>query len=453
MATITSLGSGSGLDLESLVTSLMAVESRPLTALKTKAASYTSKISSLGTLKSKLSALQTAAAAMRTTIGKTALTTFASFSASVTDTTIASATATTGAVAGNYTLEVQQLARAQRFASSAFSSTTDAIGSEGDTLTFDFATPDAEGNSRSVTITLDSSNNSLTGLRNAINKANMGVSATIVSGTDGPQLIFSGQEGLANEITLSGELATHFGQTVSAQDAKFSINGIAATSSTNAASGILDGVTVNLAKEGTTTLTVAAEYSTNMTSALNAFITAYNAANSTMTTMGAYDATTKTAGALQGNQVLRDSQTTVRNLLYSTTTGGTSAYQTLSDIGVTAGTDGSLTLNSTKLQSALAADPDAVASLVTKIGESYNTELEKTVGYTGRIKTATDSANTIVKDLEARQEALSLRLETIEKRYRAKFTALDTLISSLNTTSSYLTQQIASLTNSSSSSS
>lgn len=453
MATITSLGVGSGLDLESLVTSLMAVESKPLTALQTKAASYTSKISALGTLKSKLSALQTASAAMRTTIGKTALTTFASYSASVTDTTIASATAATGAVAGSYTLEVEQLARAQRFASATFSSTTDSIGSEGDTLTFDFATPDAEGNSRSVTITLDSSNNSLTGLRNAINKANMGVSATIVNGTDGPQLIFSGQEGLDNEITLSGQLATQFEQSVSAQDAKFSINGIAATSSTNTASGVLDGVTINLAKEGTTTLTVAAEYSTNMTSALNSFITAYNAANSTMTTMGAYDATTKTAGALQGNQVLRDSQTSVRNLLYSTTTGGTSAYQTLSDIGVTVGTDGSLTLNSTKLESALAADPDAVATLVTKIGESYNTELEKTVGYSGRIQTATDSANTIVKDLEARQEALALRLETIEARYRARFSALDTLISSLNTTSSYLTQQLASLTSSSSSSS
>jgi flagellar hook-associated protein 2 len=137
MATITSLGVGSGLDLESLVTSLMAVEARPLTALQTKVASYTSKISSLGTLKSKLSALQTAAAAMKTATGKTALSTFASFTASTADTTIATATATTGAVAGTYTLNVTQLAVAQRFESGTFSSTTDTVGSEGDTLTFD----------------------------------------------------------------------------------------------------------------------------------------------------------------------------------------------------------------------------------------------------------------------------------------------------------------------------
>ena len=117
MATITSLGVGSGLDLESLVTSLMAVESKPLTALQTRAASYSSKISSLGSLKSTLSSLQTAAAAMKTATGKTALTTFASYSASTADTTIATATATTGAVAGTYTLNVTQLATAQRFES------------------------------------------------------------------------------------------------------------------------------------------------------------------------------------------------------------------------------------------------------------------------------------------------------------------------------------------------
>lgn len=450
MATVTSLGAGSGLDLESLVTSLMAVESKAMTSLQTKAASYSSKISSLGTLKSKLSALQTAAAAMKTATGKTALTTFASFSATVADTTIASATAGTGAVAGSYSLNVTQLAQAQRFTSSAFSSTTDTVGEVGDTLTFDFATPDEDGNSRSFTITLNDGNNSLNGLRNAINNANKGVTATIVSGSSGAQLVLTGSQGTANAITLGGTLADTLTQDVEAKDAEFTLNGIAATSSTNTAT-VLDGVTINLTKEGSTTLNVAADYSTNITSALNAFITAYNTANSSMTTMGAYDSTTKTAGALQGNQILRDSQTMVRSLLYSTTTGGSSSYQALSDIGVTVGTDGSLSLDSTKLKNALAADTNAVATLVTKIGSSFNTELEKVVGYTGRIKVATDSTNTIIKDLGKRQEALQTRLDAIETRYRAKFSALDTLLTSLNSTSSYLTQQLANLTDSSSS--
>jgi len=451
MATITSLGVGSGLDLESLVTKLMTAESASLTVLQRKETSYNSKISALGTLKSKLSALQTAAAALKTEIGKTALDKFASYTATTADATIATATATTGAVAGIYALNITQLAQAQRFVSGAFASSSTAVGSVGDTLTFDFATPDSSGNSRSKTITLDSSNNTLTGLRNAINGANMGVTATIVNGTAGAQLVFTGAEGLDNEITLGGTLAAQFTEEIGSKDAAYTINGIAATSTTNASSKVLDGVTVNLAKIGTTTLTVATDYAANMTKALNTFITAYNAANSTMTTMGAYDATTKTAGSLQGNQVLRDAQTQIRSLVYSTTTGGSSSYQRLSDLGVTVGTDGSLSLDSAKLSTALAADPGAAASLVASVGSAFDTTLEKTVGFAGRIQIATDSANTMIKELTKREDTLHLHLDAIEARYRAQFSALDTLVSNLNSTSTYLTQQIASLTKSSSS--
>jgi flagellar hook-associated protein 2 len=450
MATITSLGAGSGLDLESLLKNLMTAESAPLKALQAKEASYTSKISSLGTLNSKLAALQTAAAALKTEVGKTALDKFASYTATTADTTVAKATATIGAVAGTYSLTVTQLAQAQRFASGAFVSSSAAVGNVGDTLTFDFATPDANGASRSKTITLDSSNNTLAGLRNAINSANMGVTATIINGSSGSQLVFTGAEGLDNEITLGGALSAQFTEETSSLDAAFTLNGIPATSSTNASSKVLDGVTINLAKLGSTTLTVAADYATNMTTALNNFITAYNAANSTMSTMGAYDATTKTAGALQGNQVLRDAQTQVRSLIYSTTTGGTSSYQRLSDLGVTVGTDGSLSLNSSKLNSALATDPGAAATLVANVGTVFSTELEKTVGTTGRIKIATDSVNSMLKELTKRQDALQLRLDTIETRYRAQFTALDSLLSNLNTTSDYLAQQLKNLSSSSS---
>jgi len=455
MTTVTSLGVGSGLDLESLVTKLMTAESVPLTVLQTKQTSYSSNISSLGTLKSKLSALQTAAAALTTDIGKTALDKFASYSTTVADTTIATATATTGAVAGTYSLAVTQLAQAQTFTSGTYASTSTAIGSAGDTLTFAFATNDASGNSRSKTITLDSSNNSLIGLRNAINGASMGVTATIVNGSAGAQLVFTGTPGLSNAITLGGSLSgttttPAFTKTGSALDANYTLNGIAATSSTNTSSSVVDGLTVNLAKLGTTTLTVATDYATNITKALNTFITAYNDANSTMTTLGAYDATTKVAGALQGNDVLRDAQTQTRSLLYATKTGGTSPYQTLSDLGVSVGADGSLSLDSTKLNKALAADPSTTAALVAKIGTAYNTTLDKIVGSTGAIQIATTSDNTMISELTKREDALQLRLDAIEKNYRAQFTALDTLVSSLNSTASYLTQQLASLTKSSS---
>lgn len=445
MASITSLGAGSGLELESLVSKLMLVEQAPLTALQKQENSVNSKISSLGTLKSKLASLQTAAAALKPNVGQTASAKFATYSATVADSTLASATAGTGAIAGKYTLDITKLAVADRFVSSAFAASSTAAGSIGDTLTFSFATPDADGNSRDKTITLDSSNNTLAGLRNAINGANMGVTATIVSGTSGAQLVLNGEEGLDNQITLGGNLAAIFSHPVVADSAEFSLNGIAATSNTNNASTVLDGVTINLAKTGSTTLNVAAEYSTKLTSSLNDFIKAYNDANSTMTTMGAYNATTKTAGALQGNSVLRDAQTETRSLLFNTTAGGSSGYQRLSDIGISVGTDGSLSLDSSKLSSALAADPASVATLVGKVGDAYNSSMEKIVGLTGRLKIATDSANTMLKELTKRQDAIELRLTDIEARYRKRFSALDTLISNLNSTSDYLTTQLASL--------
>jgi flagellar hook-associated protein 2 len=281
----------------------------------------------------------------------------------------------------------------------------------------------------------------------------MGVTASIVNdGSGGGKLVFTGEQGVDNEIALSGSasLTGLFTRQLSAVDAEYTLNGIAAKSSSNTSSKVLDGVTINLAKIGTSTLTITADYSANMTTALNTFITAYNAANTSMNSMGAYNATTKVAGSLQGNQVLRDAQIQIRSLVYNTTTGGTSSYQRLSDIGVTVGTDGSLSLNSTKLTNALTADSSAAAELVAKIGTTFNTELEKTVGYSGKIKIATDSANTMTKELTKRQDALLLRLTAIEARYRAQFSALDTLISKLNSTSSYLTQQLASLSNTSS---
>uniref|UniRef100_Q47HZ3 Flagellar hook-associated protein 2 n=1 Tax=Dechloromonas aromatica (strain RCB) TaxID=159087 RepID=Q47HZ3_DECAR len=451
MATITSLGAGSGLDLESLVTKLMSVEKAPLNALTKKESAVNTKISAFGTLSSKLSALQTAAQALKANIGQTALQKFATYSTTVADTSIASATAGTGAVAGTYTLNVTKLAVSDQFVSNTVTSTSDPIGTAGDTLTFAFATPDANGNSRSKTITLDSSNNSLTGLRNSINGANMGITATIITGSAGAQLVLTGEQGLDNKITLGGNLASQLTQTATADSAAFTVNGIAATSNTNAASKVIDGVTLNLTKTGSTTLTVAAEYSSNLSTALNSFIKAYNDANSTMATMGAYNATTKVAGALQGNSLLQDARQQTRSLVFGTTVGGTSAYQRLSDIGVSVGTDGSLSLDTTKLNKALASDTVSVATLVDKVGSAFNTTLEQVVGTTGKIKIATDSANSMIKELQKREDAVQLHLDQIEARYRKRFTAMDTLVAKLNSTSTYLTTQLANLTSSTSS--
>ena len=478
MATVSSLGSGSGIDLNGLLTSIMSAEQQPLLTLQTREVSYQSKISALGSLKSALSTLQTAASSLVPAIGTTAAAKYSSFSASVADSSIASATATTGAVAGTYSLEISSLALTHRLvtpSSAGYTSASSTIGTgdlkiefgslSGGTFTAD--------STRSKTITIDSTNNTLGGLRDAINAANIGASATIVKGTNGAQLVLtSNSTGLSNVMQLSGtgttpltgfdydpasntgtmtQDAAQGGQ--AATNAAFTLNGIAATSSTNTVTGVLDGVTLDLTKQTTsaTTLTVKKNTTSNLTTALNAFIEAYNEANTSMTELGAYNATTKTAGELQGNSTLRTAQSQVRNLIFGATAGGISVYQRLSDIGVSLAKDGSLSLDTSKLNAATSADFDGVANLVSTVGTAFKTTLNGLVGSTGSITSATDGMNRLVKDITKQQEVLSAHLTTIEAQYRAQFTALDTLIASMKRTSSYLTQQLASLPSASSS--
>lgn len=481
MASVTSLGVGSGLDLQGMLTKLMQVEQQPLTLLQNKQASYQSKISALGTLQSSLAALQTAAAGLTPSSTQTATEKFSSYSASVADTTIASASAAKGAVAGSYSLEVSSLATAQRLVSpaSAFVSASTALNVDAGTLKIEFGkftpatttpvaaatyTPDA---TRELDISI-SANASLNDIRDAINAKNGGVSATIVTGTNGPQLVLTSlKEGTDNVMRLSGLTGTDagnfnfdplapavstFSETAAggrtASNAAFELNGIAGTSSTNAVTGVLDGVTLNLIKTnvGTpTTVTVSQNTTTGLTSALQAFVKAYNDSNSTMGGLGTYNATTKIAGALQGESSLRTAQGQVRSLLFGTTGDSASAYQRLSDIGVSVAKDGTLSLDTTKLNTAITSDFAGVANLVAKIGDTYNKTLEGIVGTTGSLVSATTGVTRMIKDLTNRQNVLSDRLTRIEASYRKQFTALDTLIASMNKTSTYLTQQLANL--------
>jgi len=497
MATITSLGAGSGLDLNSLLTNLMQSEQQPLVKLQTQEASYQARISALGSLQSTLSSLQTAAGAMVPATGTTATAKYnpTTYSASIADTSIATASASTGAVAGSYSLEVSALAQGQRLVSpsdAAYTSATSVIGTG--ELTVDFGALSAgtftADSTRSKTITIDSTNNTLGGLRDAINAANIGASATIINGVNSTTganeshlVISSTQTGLSNVMQLSGtgttplsgfdydpaansgtmtQDSTQGGQ--AASNAAFKLNGIAATSSTNSVTGALDGVTLNLQKISTvltpatsgppatsatytpTTLTVGTSTSSSaLSNTLNAFVSAYNATNSAMSGLGAYDAKTKTAGALQGNSTLRTVKSQIQNLLFNATAGGTSAYRHLTDLGVSLAKDGSLSLDSAKLSAAVAADPTSVANLVAAAGKAYNTAITGMVGSTGSITSATDGANRTIKALTQRQQALTSRLAVIQANYTKQFTALDSLISGMKQTSTYLTQQLANL--------
>lgn len=481
MAAISSLGAGSGLDLAGILTNLMSVEQQPLLDLQRKEASYQTRISALGSLKGALSTLQSSAAALVPGTGTTAADKYASYSASVADSSIASASATSSSVPGVYSLEVSQLAQSQRLASDPAVAHYDSASSPitTGTLTIDFGKvasttdPDTQATTttytadaaRKLTVTIDSSNATLGGLRDAINAANGGVTATIVTGTAGAQLVLASKNGgNQNVMRLSGipgfefdpadPAKTGFTQDSSkggqaAQDAQFTLNGIAATSSTNSVSGVLDGVSLTLTKTNVgspTTITVRKDSTSAANTALAAFIKSYNDANSAVSDLGSYNADTKIAGPLQGQAVLRSAQTLLRQLVFNTTAGGNSKYQRLSDIGISLNKDGSLApLDTTKLNNALTTDYAGVTSLIAKVGSTFKSAMDSMVGTNGAITGATDSTNAMIKSLDSQQTVINTRLASIQARYTAQFTALDTLIAGMKQTSSYLTQQLASL--------
>ncbi|MDR2678344.1 MAG: flagellar filament capping protein FliD, partial [Zoogloeaceae bacterium] len=465
MASVSSLGVGSGLDLQGLLDKLMVVERQPITVLQNQAKSYQTKISALGTLSSKLSELQTAAKNLTPATLQTAAQKFATYTGEFADSSFGKVTVGDGAVAGSYALKVDKLAQQQKIRTGNLTDanvqTAAAAGTKititAGTLSGLSGSSFAEDSNRSATIDL-SGLSTLEEVRNAVNaqSKDTGVTASIVNDGAGKRLVFSGdKEGSdqAFQITsTSGFLAYNpvsgtpgFSTTQKARDAEFTLDGIAITSKRNKVTDVLDGVTLDLAKQGgETTLTVTREDTSKLKDSLQKFVDAYNSVAQSIGSLGSYDTETKAAGALNGNRILREAQLELRNLVFGTT--GADGKTTLSSLGISfGGTDNTLKLDADKLAAAVAKDPEAVANFAAKVGKAFNDKVDTFVGTGGSIQVSTDSMKTTIRDLESRQEKLSLLLDQTQERYRKQFSALDSLLSSMNSTSSYLAQQLSSI--------
>jgi flagellar hook-associated protein 2 len=395
---ISSPGIGSGLDVNNIVTQLMNVEKQPLTLLDQKEASFQSQLSAYGTLRGALASFQTAVS------GLDNLSNFQSVSASSSDTDILSATATTGAQAGVHDLEVTQLAQTHALAAAGQTSTSAAIGSgTSTTLTFDFgtisggvlasgvytgATFTQDGAQTSGTVTIDSSNDSLQGIRDAINAANVGVRASIIndgSGTPYRLTLTSTTTGAAHSVRIgvSGDaaLASLLGydpagtqnltQTQVAQDAKLTVDGVSVSSASNSVTGALDGVTLKLSDQGTSQVTIARDTS-GAKAAIQAFVKTYNDFSKTLADLTKFDTTGNgNSGALLGDAAARTIQSRLRDALSSSLPStGSGSLQFLAQTGIAFQKDGTLSIDSNKLSAALSANPDAVAALFTSFGQA-----------------------------------------------------------------------------------
>jgi flagellar hook-associated protein 2 len=477
MATISSAGIGSGLDINGIITKLMAVEQRPLTALDTKEAAFQAQLSAYGSLKGAVSSLESAAATL------TSSSLFGSMVATSSDSTVLSASANSAAKSGTYAMEVVGLAKADSLASQNFISHTASISTidgqikielgtlAGSVFTADSATP-------AKTISITAANSSLDSIRDAINSANAGVRANVVYvGSAGYKLtVTSTDTGASKSIKLttmdsSGNVIANntdlaklsydpakaagagneYTVTSVAQDVHIKVDGLDLYRASNTITDAVTGLTIKATKIGAATLTVSQD-SASITAALGKFVTNYNDLNKQLRSLTAYDASTKTASTLTGDSGARSLQTALRSMI-NYTFGTSTTLKNLSDVGVRIQKDGSLAFDSSKLTTALQNSPSEVASLLTattgtkgiavRIDATLTSLLDST---SGLLATKTNGISRTIKDIGKQRDELNLRLTQIEKNYRTQFTALDTLVASMQQTSAYLTQQLASLT-------
>lgn len=449
MASVSSLGVGSGLDLESMVTKLMSAERAPIDALTTKITSAQAKISLFGTLSTKLSALQTAADTLQFPSR------LAATKATSSDTSIVTTTSAFGAAAGTYGIEVTQLASAQKSFTQEYSAgTTFAPGSLSFTVAGSPAASIDLNEPGKTSYTLDE-------VRDKINAAKIGVTATVVNTSSGGQrmILTSDNSGAANGFSLTSGLTASGGQAnldganfdtttvglarATAQDGLIKIDGIEVSSTTNVFTNVA-GLSITANKVSAPGVSTSLKIETDndkVVSAVKALVDAYNGIASTIKSNSAYNSATKTAQPLNGDFAARTISSGLSGTLTTVPTELSSAtYTTLSQLGVSLTQTGQLTLDETKLRQALSKAPSDVLTTLQAYGKAFSNSAGGMLNNDGVLTKRVTSLNDAVKIYKDNQAALEVRMVAIEKRFRAQFTAMDQLVAQFKSTSSQLSQ-------------
>jgi flagellar hook-associated protein 2 len=473
VGTISSAGIGSGLDVNNIVTQLMAVERQPLGRLQSTATSLQTQLSAFGQMKSLVAGLQDAARPLF------AADSYSLSNASSTDPTSVSAGSTAKAVPGIYAVSVTSLSAAQSIVSRTgqFTDAATVVGTGSLTLRLGSWNADrtvftAKTGSLDIAVPIGASENTLAGIRDKINAANAGVSATIVTDASGSRLALqSTAPGTANgfRVSVADDDATNADAAglsrlaydpagagaqmtlaQSAANAQATINGIAVDSSSNTLDNVIDGITFSLAKVTTQPVTVNVTRNTEAIKAMvTRFVTSYNALNTFLADATKYDAGTKQAALLQGDGTTTGIHNQLRALV-SPASAASTTYATLSSIGVQLQKDGSLKVDDAKLASAVANLPELTKALSTVdsaaparngFGKRFAAWTDGMLANGGALPGKTKSIQARIASNQKDQNAMSDRLSMIEKRLRTQYSALDTTMAKANALSKYVTQQ------------
>ncbi|ALM54270.1 flagellar filament capping protein FliD [Halomonas huangheensis] len=461
MPSISSLGIGSGLDLNGLLDQLEAAERKQLEPIAAKQNSYEAKISAYGKLESALSSFQDAVSKLK----DPAL--FSSLSSSVEGDGI-TASDSSSAQAGRYEVSVTQLARSQSLATSGMAERDSQLG--GGTLSLGVG-------GENVDIEISEENSSLEGIRDAINASDAGVSASIVNDGDPDtpyRLVLTSKEtgseasvssmsfsasgsetGLESVLSFDATAATNaMEETVSARNAELTVNGIAISSPSNKVEGAIEGVTLTLNETGDNTIKVEND-NFALRDAIKTFVSSYNNLQSTTDSLTSFDSESGAAGELLGDATLRNIDARLRNGLTSSAAAG--SLNSLSDLGITLQLDGTLELDAEKLDDVITHQRGDLATFFSGTTDAsgeppaagFATQLATTLGNIlddgGLLDNATTGFESRLETLDAQYLRTEKTINSTVERYRQQFGQLDTLIANMNQTSDYLTQQFDAL--------
>lgn len=467
MASISSLGIGSGLDLNGLLDKLSTAEQQRLTPYTTQQTSYKAQLTAYGTLKSSLEKFDNLSRDLASAdfFNTTKASTHDAFTV----------TTNTKAVAGNYTVEVTQLAQAQSLTTQKpIADQTSQLGGSGTdrSITITQGTPP-----KATDIPLGDGKSSLVEMRDAINGAKAGVTASIVRvGDNSYQLaLTSSSTGSANQMSVKvngddalGEYIdydsstpstspTAMKQTVEAKDAVITMNGTEIVRSSNTITDAPQGTTIELkAKTKEPQNLIISADNTGSMDKIKSWVTSYNSLLDTFTSLTKYtpvksgEAQSASNGALLGDNTLRGVQAAIKGALSSAQDNP--ELKGLGNLGITTdGKTGKLTVDNDKLTKAFTDHPDQVANFFAGNGTdsgmatNIHNEIQSYIKAGGVIESTTKSINTNLDRLSVRIDSVSDSIQETIDRYKAQFVQLDTMMSKLNSTSSYLTQQFTAM--------
>jgi flagellar hook-associated protein 2 len=456
-----SISGSSTIDVNSIVSQLMQVERQPLAAMNRNISGLSTQLSSFGRLQSSLSSLQDAARNLNLP------STWSAAKAASSDPVALEASASAGAAVGNYSLSVSQLAASQSLSSISFSGPGAVLGGGSLQITRGTLgvggtgfTPDPARTPSTITIAPGST---VAQVRDAINSAGIGVSASLINDASGTRLVLrSTESGALNGFTVGvtdddgtgadaaglsrlafdgSGAARQMALNTQGRNALFNLDGLDLESPTNAVSGVVEGLTLNLKRtiDSASPVNIAVTVDNPaIREDIDRFVKAYNDLNKLIRDLTRFDEGTKTAGALQGNRTVQILQTQLRTALQQTV--GVGSIGRLSDMGITQQRDGSLQIDDSKFNAA-AANP-AQLQMFFSSGDPNpaNQGLARRIDALALSALGVDSGlNAAQESLRRRQTAVEQqrsrfedRLGDIETRLRRQYSALDSRLASMN---------------------